>query len=178
MSFGGGSSPLLRIYFVGNNGDPTMVVHDPYGNFYCVDDSFGTVNPTIDFDSPGGGTYDVWLGSYAIGTSLSSTLYLTENSGNYPSRGRRARERGRASPAPSRDDGLLDAEGARHGNETGAELTTKTPANVPVSAVPPRNHAPGTRADGAPPFPPTQPKAPPRSRSGSSSRSQQGAVGR
>jgi len=83
INFGGGSS-LLRIYFVGSNGDPKMVVNDPFGNFYCVDDSFGTVNPTIDFNNPAGGSYDVWIASFAPNTSISGTLHLTENSGNHP----------------------------------------------------------------------------------------------
>lgn len=78
------AAPDLRIYFKGTNGDPSMVVNDPYGNFYCVDDSFGTVNPTIDFNNPAGGTYDVWIDSYAANTTLSGTLYITENSGNHP----------------------------------------------------------------------------------------------
>jgi hypothetical protein len=84
INFGGGGSPLLRIYFIGVNGDPAMVLNDPYGNFYCVDDSFGTVNPTIDFNNPAGGTYDVWIASYAANTTISGTLYITENSGNHP----------------------------------------------------------------------------------------------
>ncbi len=79
-----GNGSLLRLYFVGANGDATMVVNDPYGNFYCVDDSFGTVNPTIDFNNPGGGAYDIWIGSYASNTSVSGTIYITENSGNHP----------------------------------------------------------------------------------------------
>jgi hypothetical protein len=61
-----------------------MVVNDPYGNFYCVDDSFGTVNPTIDFNNPAGGTYDVWIDSYAANTTISGTLYITEKSSNHP----------------------------------------------------------------------------------------------
>ncbi len=84
INFGGGGSSLLRIYFVGANGDAAMVVNDPYGNFYCVDDSFGTVNPTIDFNNPAGGSYDIWIASYAANTNISGTLYLTENSGNHP----------------------------------------------------------------------------------------------
>ena len=84
INFGGGGSSLLRIYFVGSNGDPAMVVNDPYGNFYCVDDSFGTVNPTIDFNNPAGGSYDVWIASYAANTTISGTLYISENSGNHP----------------------------------------------------------------------------------------------
>jgi hypothetical protein len=84
ITFGGAGSTLLRIYFVGSNGDSTMIVNDPYGNFYCVDNSFGTVNPTIDFNNPAGGSYDVWIGSYASRTFVSGTLYITENTGNHP----------------------------------------------------------------------------------------------
>ena len=84
INFGGGGAALLRLYFVGSNGDATMVINDPYGNFYCVDDSFGTVNPTIDFNNPAGGSYDIWVGSYAANTFISGTFYVTENSGNHP----------------------------------------------------------------------------------------------
>ena len=84
INFGGGGASLLRLYFVGSNGDSTMIINDPYGNFYCVDDSFGTVNPTIDFNNPAGGSYDVWVGSYASGTFVSGTFYITASSGNHP----------------------------------------------------------------------------------------------
>jgi hypothetical protein len=84
VNYGGGGASLLRIYFVASANDATMVINDPYGNFYCVDDSFGTMNPTIDFNNPAGGTYDIWIGSYASNANISGTLYLTENSGNHP----------------------------------------------------------------------------------------------
>jgi hypothetical protein len=84
INFGGGGAPLLRLYFVSASADSTLVVNDPYGNFYCVDDSFGTVNPTIDFNNPAGGSYDIWIGSYAANTSISGTFYITENSGYHP----------------------------------------------------------------------------------------------
>src|SRR5215471_16746861 len=71
INYGGGGGSLLRIYFIGANGDPSMVVNDPYGNFYCVDDSFSTVNPTIDFNNPAGGAYDVWIGSSVASTMIS-----------------------------------------------------------------------------------------------------------
>jgi hypothetical protein len=83
INYGGGGS-LLRLYFISSTGDTTLVVNDPFGNFYCVDDSFGTVNPTIDFNNPAGGTYDIWVGSYATGTFVSGTFYITESSGNHP----------------------------------------------------------------------------------------------
>jgi hypothetical protein len=84
INFGGGGASLLRLYFIGSAVDTTMVVNDPYGNFYCVDDSFGTVNPTIDFNNPAGGTYDIWIASYAANTFVSGTFYITENPGNHP----------------------------------------------------------------------------------------------
>ncbi len=84
VNFGGGASSLLRFYFVGENGNPSIVINDPYGNYYCVNDSFGTLNPTIDFNNPAGGTYDVWIASASADTTINGTLYLTENSGNHP----------------------------------------------------------------------------------------------
>ncbi len=81
--YSSGAFPLLRFYFAGT-GDTTMVVNDPNGNFHCVDDSFGTINPTIDFNNPASGTYDVWIGSYSSGAYVSGTLYVTENTGNHP----------------------------------------------------------------------------------------------
>jgi hypothetical protein len=84
IHYGVGGSSLLRLYFVAGSGDTTLIVNDPFGNFYCVDDSFGTVNPTIDFNNPAGGTYDFWVGSFASGTTVSGTFYATENNGNHP----------------------------------------------------------------------------------------------
>lgn len=78
-----GGAGLLRLYFIGS-ADSTVIVNDPFGNFYCVDDSFGTLNPTIDFNNPAGGAYDIWIGTYATATSISGTLYVTGDSGNHP----------------------------------------------------------------------------------------------
>jgi hypothetical protein len=85
ISWAGGGS-LLRIYFIANAGagDPRMVVNDPSANYYCVDDSFGTVNPTIDFNNPSAGTYAIWLGSGSDGTTISGTLFVTLSSANHP----------------------------------------------------------------------------------------------
>jgi hypothetical protein len=83
VHFGGGGG-LLRFYFVGSGGDTTLVVNDPFGNFYCVDDSFGTLNPTIDFNNPAGGSYDLWIPSFASGTTVAGTIFVTQASGNHP----------------------------------------------------------------------------------------------
>jgi hypothetical protein len=83
IHYGTGGS-LLRLYFVASSGDSTLVVNDPFGNFYCVDDSFGTPNPTIDFNNAAGGTYDLWIGSFSSGATVSGTFFATEESANHP----------------------------------------------------------------------------------------------
>ncbi len=83
VNYTSGAFPTLRFYFIGS-GDTTMIINTPGGNFVCVDDSFGTLNPTIDFNSPSSGRYDVWVAAYAQGGSAGGTLYVTENTGNHP----------------------------------------------------------------------------------------------
>ncbi|MBK8026594.1 MAG: SH3 domain-containing protein [Chloroflexi bacterium] len=83
INYTSGAFPTLRMYFVGS-GDATMVINTPGGSYFCNDDSFGTLNPTIDFNSPSSGRYDVWIGSFASGTFISGTLSVTENTGNHP----------------------------------------------------------------------------------------------
>jgi hypothetical protein len=83
VNYGGGGAPLLRLYITAN-ADTTLVVNDPFGNFYCVDDSFGTVNPTIDFNNPAGGTYDIWSASFAGNVFPVGTLFVTGTSANHP----------------------------------------------------------------------------------------------
>jgi hypothetical protein len=83
VNYTSGAFPTLRFYFIGS-ADSTMVINTPSGSYFCVDDSFGTLNPTIDFNSPSSGRYDIWIGSYAAGGSVGGTLYVTENTGNHP----------------------------------------------------------------------------------------------
>lgn len=83
LNYTAGAFPLLRFYFIGG-ADSTMIINTPGGSYVCVDDSFGTLNPTIDFNSPASGRYDIWIASFASGGSVSGTLYATENSGNHP----------------------------------------------------------------------------------------------
>ncbi|MFQ3567542.1 MAG: SH3 domain-containing protein [Aggregatilineales bacterium] len=78
-----GGFTLLRFYFIGA-GDTSMVVNAPNGAYFCNDDSFGTLNPTLDFNSPASGRYDIWIGSFFEGDSINGTLYVTEISANHP----------------------------------------------------------------------------------------------
>lgn len=83
VNYTSGAFPTLRFYFVGS-GDTTMIINAPNGSFFCVDDSFGTLNPTIDFNSPSSGRYDVWIATFAEGGSVGGTLSVTESTGNHP----------------------------------------------------------------------------------------------
>jgi hypothetical protein len=83
VNFTSGAFPTLRFYFIGG-GDTTMIINSPSGSYFCNDDSFGTLNPTIDFNSPASGRYDIWIGSFASGSFVSGTLYVTESTGNHP----------------------------------------------------------------------------------------------
>ena len=83
VNYTAGAFPLLRFYFVGSS-DTTMIINSPSGSYTCVDDSFNTLNPTIDFNSPSPGRYDIWIGSFATGGGGGGTLFVTENSGNHP----------------------------------------------------------------------------------------------
>lgn len=83
LNYTAGAFPLLRFYLIGS-ADTTMVINTPGGSYVCVDDSFGTLNPTIDFNSPANGRYDVWIGSFDAASSVGGTLYVTENTANHP----------------------------------------------------------------------------------------------
>lgn len=67
---------FLRI-FAESNGDTTLLINDPQGNWYCNDDAVGR-NPMIDFQRPQAGQYDIWVGSYAARQNLHANLVVTE----------------------------------------------------------------------------------------------------
>lgn len=81
-----GGATLLRIYFVADSAgdDATLIINDTSANYVCNDDSYTTSNPTIDFGSPSGGRYDIWIGSYTQGAYVAGTLYITEIDSNHP----------------------------------------------------------------------------------------------
>jgi len=82
----GSTGGLLRFFFVADlEGDDTvLIINDTAGAWWCVDDSFATANPTIDFATGPNGTYDVWVASYSSSSFHAGTLYVTELSANHP----------------------------------------------------------------------------------------------
>lgn len=72
-----GDSDLLRILFVVDEGDTTLIVNDPGGRWFCNDDTNG-LDPELQFRDPVTGQYDIWVGSYRRGQSPAGRLSFTE----------------------------------------------------------------------------------------------------
>lgn len=83
VNYTAGAFPTLRFYSLATV-DTVMVINTPGGSYVCVDDSFGTLHPTIDFNGPSSGRYDVWIARFQDGPSVPATLYVTESTGNHP----------------------------------------------------------------------------------------------
>lgn len=68
----------LYIYFLSGS-DATLIINDPYGNWYCDDDSYGDGNPMVVFRGANTGVYDIWVGRYgSSGLTQPGTLYIGE----------------------------------------------------------------------------------------------------
>lgn len=78
-----GTGTFLRFYFVAF-GDTTLVVSSPDGTWHCNDDSYASVNPTVDMTNATAGTYNVWIGTFSRGMSVRGTLYITEDQARNP----------------------------------------------------------------------------------------------
>jgi hypothetical protein len=86
FTFSGAAGTSLRFYFVADDpgADTVMVINDPNGDWWCEDDTYGTLNPTIDFITALDGVYDIWVGTYESGDLVPGTLAITEVDANHP----------------------------------------------------------------------------------------------
>ena len=85
----GGSTGLLRIFFLPDDlnaeeADTVLVVAEPSGAVFCIDDSFETVHPTLDFEPSEAGYYSIWVASFFEGVNVPGTLYVTEDPTLHP----------------------------------------------------------------------------------------------
>jgi hypothetical protein len=76
LNYSAGSLPL--IISVASDSDTTLAINGPDGQWYCDDDSGEGVNPSVRFDSPGTGQYDIYIGHYQQGRSIPARLYISE----------------------------------------------------------------------------------------------------
>ncbi len=74
--------PYLRLFFIGEpDSDPVMIVQIPNGLWYCGDDSFGTLDPTVTIiGNTASGVVRVWVGSFRAGQRIVGRLFITQGS--------------------------------------------------------------------------------------------------
>lgn len=77
LVYSAGNYPL--IISADSSDDTTLVVNGPDGSWYCDDDSgVNGLNPSIRFDNPQSGRYEIWVGSYQQGTNSRAGLHVSE----------------------------------------------------------------------------------------------------
>lgn len=63
---------------VNSAADTTLVVNAPDGRWYCDDDSGGGLNPSLTWNSPMSGQYDIYVGTYGSASLANATLAISE----------------------------------------------------------------------------------------------------
>ncbi len=76
LNFSAGSLPL--IISVNSGTDTTLVINAPDGSWYCNDDGGNGLNPSIRWNSPMSGQYDIWIGTYASAANANAQLHISE----------------------------------------------------------------------------------------------------
>lgn len=77
LDYEAGTLPL--IISVAAASDTTLVINGPDGTWHCDDDGGETgLNPSIRFDDPEGGRYEIWVGTYRAGATQAARLHISE----------------------------------------------------------------------------------------------------
>jgi hypothetical protein len=70
---------LPLIISVDSSSDTTLVVNGPDGRFRCDDDGgVNGLNPSIRFQRPQSGRYEIWVGSYRSGENSRARVHISE----------------------------------------------------------------------------------------------------
>ena len=77
LNYSAGSLPLY--ISVDSSADTTLVINGPDGEWYCDDDGgeYG-LNPSVRFNRPRSGRYEIWVGTYGGATLRNARLHISE----------------------------------------------------------------------------------------------------
>jgi hypothetical protein len=78
LNFTAGAAGLPLIISVDAGEDTTLVINGPDGSWYCDDDSGEGLNPSVQFNQPATGLYDIWVGTYGSRENVPATLSISE----------------------------------------------------------------------------------------------------
>ena len=77
LVYSAGSLPL--IISVASGADTTLVVNGPDGRWYCDDDGgVNGMNPSVRFNHPASGRYEIWVGTYGRAALRDARLNISE----------------------------------------------------------------------------------------------------
>jgi hypothetical protein len=77
LVYSSGSLPL--IISADARADTTLVVNAPDGSWYCDDDSGSRgLNPSLRFNNPSSGRYEIWVGTYGNSSFEPAQLHISE----------------------------------------------------------------------------------------------------
>jgi hypothetical protein len=98
--------PYLRLFFIGEpDSDAVLIVQMPNGLWYCGDDSFGTLDPTVTIiGNTASGLVRAWVGSFRASQRSSGRLFITQGSASPIDPDRAGRVLFPDLPAPPIDD--------------------------------------------------------------------------
>jgi hypothetical protein len=73
---------LLRLFFLPDDGagDATLIMRTPDGRWFCNDDSYDSVHPTLNLVGATPGVYQIWIGNYNAPDALPGSLFVTRSS--------------------------------------------------------------------------------------------------
>ena len=71
-------SVLPLIISVNSNADTTLVINGPDGRWYCDDDGGEGLNPSLRWNTPASGQYDIYVGTYLNASYQDATLSISE----------------------------------------------------------------------------------------------------
>jgi len=66
------------IISVDADADTTLIVNGPDNQWYCNDDGGRGSNPSLRFDQPQSGRYEIWVGTRAPGATRPARLHISE----------------------------------------------------------------------------------------------------
>lgn len=77
LNYSSGSFPL--IISANSSADTTLVINAPDGSWYCSDDEGANgMNPSVRWNSPRSGQYDIWIGTYGSASLQPAQLHISE----------------------------------------------------------------------------------------------------